>query len=247
LAIADPFGAEDLGSTSGVFIFTDRGGDRIERATIGRRWQTSVYEARYIRVSEKPGKIPAFLCLAFVCLGINHPRVSHTSPAFRKPHTEFPRPSDICVLVVSPAFRELRGSPHNRGAGTVRINRALIGEVVEEQVHLPIITHEAGTKVADVIAGIQELRGRCIKPKWLEPVEAVTGKRPLEADEEIMSTQQAGRLVILGPRRCFVVRDERQPHSLPQLRLGVIVEVMVGVSLGRHIFIVEPKHPVFIR
>jgi hypothetical protein len=24
-----------------------------------------------IRVSEKPGKTPAFLCLAFVCLGIN--------------------------------------------------------------------------------------------------------------------------------------------------------------------------------
>ena len=34
----DPFGAEDLGSTSGVIVFTDRGGDRIERAIIGRRW-----------------------------------------------------------------------------------------------------------------------------------------------------------------------------------------------------------------
>ena len=38
VAIPDRFGAEDLGSTSGVFIFTDRGGDRIERAIIGRRW-----------------------------------------------------------------------------------------------------------------------------------------------------------------------------------------------------------------
>ncbi len=38
VAIPDPFGAEDLGSTSGVFIFTDRGSDRIERAIIGRRW-----------------------------------------------------------------------------------------------------------------------------------------------------------------------------------------------------------------
>ncbi len=38
VAIPDPFGAEDLGSTSGVFIFTDRGGDRIERAVLGRRW-----------------------------------------------------------------------------------------------------------------------------------------------------------------------------------------------------------------
>ena len=34
----DLFGAEDLGSTSGVFVFTDRGGERIERAVIGRRW-----------------------------------------------------------------------------------------------------------------------------------------------------------------------------------------------------------------
>ena len=34
----DLFGAEDLGSSSGVFVFTDRGGDRIERAVIGRRW-----------------------------------------------------------------------------------------------------------------------------------------------------------------------------------------------------------------
>ncbi len=39
--IPDPFGAEDLGSTSGVFVFTDRGGDRIERAILGRRWGDS--------------------------------------------------------------------------------------------------------------------------------------------------------------------------------------------------------------
>ena len=37
-AIPDPFGAQELGSTSGVFVFTDRGGDRIERAILGRRW-----------------------------------------------------------------------------------------------------------------------------------------------------------------------------------------------------------------
>ncbi len=30
----------ELGSTSGVFIFTDRGGDRIERAVLGRRWES---------------------------------------------------------------------------------------------------------------------------------------------------------------------------------------------------------------
>ena len=32
-AIPDSFGAGELGSTSGVFVFTDRGGDRIERTT----------------------------------------------------------------------------------------------------------------------------------------------------------------------------------------------------------------------
>lgn len=30
---------DELGDTSGVFIFTDRGGDRIERAVLGRRWR----------------------------------------------------------------------------------------------------------------------------------------------------------------------------------------------------------------
>jgi hypothetical protein len=40
-AIPDSFGAEELGSTSGVFVFTDRGRDRIERAILGRRWGAS--------------------------------------------------------------------------------------------------------------------------------------------------------------------------------------------------------------
>jgi len=40
-AIPDSFGSEELGSTSGVFIFTDRGGERIERAILGRRWGAS--------------------------------------------------------------------------------------------------------------------------------------------------------------------------------------------------------------
>ncbi len=53
--ITDPFG-EDLGSKSGVIIFTDRGGDRIERAIVGRRWQTSVYE---VKRSEYVDPIPA--------------------------------------------------------------------------------------------------------------------------------------------------------------------------------------------
>ena len=37
-AIPDSFGIDELGSASGVFVFTDRDGDRIERAILGRRW-----------------------------------------------------------------------------------------------------------------------------------------------------------------------------------------------------------------
>ena len=37
-AIPDEFGRQELGSESGLFVFTDRGGDRIERAVLGRRW-----------------------------------------------------------------------------------------------------------------------------------------------------------------------------------------------------------------
>ncbi len=44
IAIPDDFGAEELGSTSGVFVFTDHGGDRIERAVLGRRWGTTQRE-----------------------------------------------------------------------------------------------------------------------------------------------------------------------------------------------------------
>jgi len=45
--IPDPFGAEDLGSTSGVFVFTNRGGDRIERAILERRWGASFAAATW--------------------------------------------------------------------------------------------------------------------------------------------------------------------------------------------------------
>ena len=37
-AVPDSFGLDELGSASGVFVFTDRGGERIERAILGRRW-----------------------------------------------------------------------------------------------------------------------------------------------------------------------------------------------------------------
>lgn len=36
-SIPDKFGAEEFGSSSGIFVFTDKG-DRIERAVMGRRW-----------------------------------------------------------------------------------------------------------------------------------------------------------------------------------------------------------------
>jgi hypothetical protein len=39
--IPDPFGAEDLGSTSGVFVFIDHGGDRVQRIVFERRWGAS--------------------------------------------------------------------------------------------------------------------------------------------------------------------------------------------------------------
>ena len=39
--IPDHFAAEELGSSSGVFVFTDRGDDHIERAILGRRWGKS--------------------------------------------------------------------------------------------------------------------------------------------------------------------------------------------------------------
>lgn len=42
--VPDTFGADELGSTSGVFVFTDRGEDRIERAVMGRRWGESQRE-----------------------------------------------------------------------------------------------------------------------------------------------------------------------------------------------------------
>ena len=52
-AIPDSFGADELGATSGVFVFTDRGGDRIERAILGRRWGAEQRE-RVASVYEDP-------------------------------------------------------------------------------------------------------------------------------------------------------------------------------------------------
>ena len=57
VAISDPFGAEDLGTTSGVIVFTDRGGDRIERALLGRRWGD---RHRYQRGEDKSNLIEEY-------------------------------------------------------------------------------------------------------------------------------------------------------------------------------------------
>ncbi|MGD8538670.1 MAG: hypothetical protein PVI66_08130 [Candidatus Aminicenantes bacterium] len=56
VAIRDPFGAQDLGSTSGLFVFTDRGGNRIERAVLGRRWgETQRERGKPSRLIEESG------------------------------------------------------------------------------------------------------------------------------------------------------------------------------------------------
>lgn len=55
-SVPDPFGAEELGSTSGVFVFTARGGDRIERAVLGRRWGES-HAGETWRVSWETGLV----------------------------------------------------------------------------------------------------------------------------------------------------------------------------------------------
>ncbi len=54
-AVPDDFGEDELGSSSGVFIFTDRGTDRVERAIVGRRWgatQREYGESDYRRVEQ---------------------------------------------------------------------------------------------------------------------------------------------------------------------------------------------------
>ena len=52
-AIPDDFGGYDLGSSSGVFIFTDRGGDRIERAVLGRRFRDLGFSNEETRVLDR--------------------------------------------------------------------------------------------------------------------------------------------------------------------------------------------------
>jgi hypothetical protein len=53
--LPDPFGEKDLGSASGVFILTDRGGDRIERAVLGRRLRSGFWTAADYKLVEECG------------------------------------------------------------------------------------------------------------------------------------------------------------------------------------------------
>jgi len=50
-AIPDAFGENDLGSASGLFVFTDRGEDRIERAVLGRRWGATQRQREEVNVN----------------------------------------------------------------------------------------------------------------------------------------------------------------------------------------------------
>jgi len=46
--IPDPM-RDELGGNNGVFIFTDRGGDKIERAVIGHRWESAALRDPFVR------------------------------------------------------------------------------------------------------------------------------------------------------------------------------------------------------
>lgn len=78
VAIPDPFGAEDLGSTSGLFVFTDRGGDRIERAVLGRRWGATQRErGEPSRLVEESGVYDIIHDPVFVVEPVSSPRTEY--------------------------------------------------------------------------------------------------------------------------------------------------------------------------
>ena len=77
-AIPDPFGAEGLGSTSGVFVFTDRGGDRIERAVLGRRWGTTQRQRREVKMLvEESGAYDIIYDPVFVAEPVSSPMTEY--------------------------------------------------------------------------------------------------------------------------------------------------------------------------
>jgi len=77
-AIHDPFGAEDLGSTSGVFVFTDRGEDRVERAVLGRRWgKTQRERSEPSRLVEESGAYDIIAEPVFVAEPVSSPMTEY--------------------------------------------------------------------------------------------------------------------------------------------------------------------------
>jgi hypothetical protein len=77
-SIPDDFGAEDLGSASGVFVFTDRGGDRIERAVLGRRWgATQREEGKQSKLVEECGAYDIIRDPIFVVEPVSDPMTEY--------------------------------------------------------------------------------------------------------------------------------------------------------------------------
>ncbi len=78
-AIPDRFGAEELGSESGLFVFTDRGGDRIERAVLGRRWGATQRQREEVETDllEKSGAYDIIHDPVFVVEPVSNPMTEY--------------------------------------------------------------------------------------------------------------------------------------------------------------------------
>ncbi len=78
-AIPDRFGAEELGSESGLFVFTDRGGDRIERAVLGRRWGATQRQREEVETNllEKSGAYDIIHDPVFVVEPVSNPMTEY--------------------------------------------------------------------------------------------------------------------------------------------------------------------------
>ena len=78
-AIPDRFGAEELGSNSGLFVFTDRGGDRIERAVLGRRWGATQRQREEVETDllEKSGAYDIIHDPVFVVEPVSNPMTEY--------------------------------------------------------------------------------------------------------------------------------------------------------------------------
>ena len=129
-----------------------------------------------------------------------------------------------------------------------RVHCAFVRDIIDEHIDLPVFTHDAYSNVADHVGWIPELGIWFVSlRKRLKYVEAVARIRPLRADEEILRSQEARRLVVLDPRRRLCTRNERQPEPLDQVRSAIAVQVMCGVGLGLHLLVVDTEQPALIR